>query len=227
MIAMDFTTTATSRPDIVERTYSSFNKHLKGIDLKQCRLFINVDPIPRDVKQKFVTKVGLKYFKEVISNYPKKPNYTAAYNWIWSMAESKYIFNLEDDWELTTDVNVEELVSYFDTYPNLYIVPLRAYKYRYLTCPTSPGIMHERYYKAVAGNLNEGLNPEVQLRGNKFGLSMPSKERKISPKGKVIVYPSEIKRVIVRDIGRVWARNQKFKKGGGKKSYFITWETIK
>lgn len=224
MVTMDFTTTATARPDIVERTYSSFNKHLKGIDLKQCRLFVNVDPIPRGVKQKSVTNVGLKYFGEVIPNYPKVPNYTAAYNWVWSMAESKYIFNLEDDWELTTDVNVKKLVSYFDTHPNLYIIPFRAYKYKYLTCSTSPGIMHERYYKAVGGKLNEKINPEVQLRGKKFGIAMPSPERKIPAKGKIIVYPPEIKKVIVRDIGRKWAKQQNFIRGGGKKCYFTTWE---
>lgn len=227
MITMDFTTTATARPDIVERTYSSFNKHLKGIDLKQCRLFVNVDPVPRGVKQKLVTKVGLKYFKEVIPNYPKKANYTAAYNWLWSMAESKYIFNLEDDWELRADVNMKELVSYFDNHPKLYIVALRAYKYRYLSCPTSPGIMHERYYKAVAGKLDESINPEAQLRGKRFGISMPSRESKIQAKGKVIVYPPGIKRVIIKDIGREWTKKQKFIKGGGKKCYFITWETLK
>lgn len=226
-LTMDFTTTATARPHIVKKTYSSFNRHLKGINLKECRLFINVDPIPKGVKQRLVGQVAEKYFGEVISNYPKVPNYTAAYNWVWSNAESKYIFNLEDDWELSVDVDIPKLLENFDRHPNLYIVALRAYKYRYLTCPTSPGIMHERYYRKLGGNLNNNLNPEAQLRGKRFGLEMPTREGKISPKGKVVVYPTHVKKVIVHDIGRVWAKKQGFKKGGGgKKARFITWEIV-
>jgi hypothetical protein len=158
-----------------------------------------------------------------VYNCPDSPNYTAAYNWLWSSAETECIFNLEDDWELIEDVNIPSLLKYFKKHPNLYVVPLRAYKYRYMSCPTSPGIMHERYYKKIGGNLNVGINPETQLRGRRFGLEMPSRNSKISSKGKVLVYPKQIKRVIIRDIGRSWAAKHNFIRG--KKCRFITWET--
>jgi len=226
MIIMDFTTPATVRPEIVDATYSSFSKNLKGIDLKKCRLFINIDPLPNGVNRKGITEVAKKYFKKVYPNYPEKPNFTAACNWVWSHAETEYIFHLEDDWLLLEKVSVPKLLKYFGTHSKLMEVALRAYNYHYSVCPLSPCVMHRKYYKAVAGNLNEEINPEIQLRGRKFGIEMPSHDSKISPKGNVIVYPEERKRIIVKDIGREWLKNSRFKKPKGK-SRFISWEKKK
>ena len=219
-LSMDFTTTAVARPDIVDKTYASFSKNLKGLDLKDCRLFINVDPVPSGVNRNEVIEVAEKYFGEVYPNYPEKPNFTAAYNWVWSSAQTEYIFNLEDDWLLLKSVSVPKLLEYFKQHPKLMEVALRAYRYSYNVCPLSPCILHERYYKAVAGNLNEKSNPESQLRGKKFGIKMPAKEFKISEKGKLVVYPGKI---ILKDIGRHWLRKSNFKKPA-RKGKFIMWE---
>jgi len=221
MIIMDFTTTAMARPDIVDQTYASFSENLDGIDLKQCGLFINVDPIPSDVDRMEVIKVAKKYFGEVHYNFPNRPNYTRAYNWIWSNARTKYIFNLEDDWGLLEEVSVPYLLEYFGEYPDLMEVALRAYTYSYKACPTSPSIMHERYYKAVAGKLDEKFNPECQLRGKNFGIEMPARSLGVSPKGKIIAYPD--KRVILKDLGRNWLERSKFAKPNVSKKYFTSW----
>ena len=224
MIKMDFTTTAMARPEIVERTYASFSKNLKGIDLKECRLFINIDPLPSGKDRKEVTKVAKKYFREVIPNYPDKPNYTAAYNWLWSSAESNIIFNLEDDWELIEEVPIPELVDHFNNYPEMMEVALRAYTYEYPKCPTSPCLMGKKYYKAVGGKLNITLNPEIQLRGRKFGIEMPNPKDKIPFKGKLIVYPEN--KVILKDIGRSWLKRSNYRRPK-KKARFTSWETKK
>lgn len=225
MIKLDFTTTAMARPDIVDKTYESFNKNLKGINLKDCRLFINIDPLPTNVDRNEVTKISEKYFSVVIPNYPDKPNYTAAYNWIWSNADSEFIFNLEDDWELLREISIKELLEYFKKYPSLMEVALRAYSYKYRACPTSPSIMHRRYYKAVAGKLDEKINPEVQLRGKNFGIEMPSPRFKISWKGKIIAYPEQENEesIILKDIGRLWLDKTNFRRPKNK-SGFTTWE---
>ena len=217
---MDFTTTAMARPEIVYSTYKSFNKRLKGIDLKKCKLFINIDPLPDNIDRREVEDVAKQFFGEVHANYPDKPNYTEAYNWIWSNASTEFIFNLEDDWNLEEDVFIPHLLENFKTHPNLMEIALRAYKYKYLKCPTSPSIMHERYYKAVGGNLNKKLNPETQLRGKNFGIEMPDPESGISQKGKLIVYP---KNVILKDIGRQWLDNSGYQRPK-KKCYFTSWE---
>lgn len=226
-IIMDFTTTAMARPEIVDRTYASFSKNLKGIDLKECRLFINVDPLPNDVNREEVIKVAEKYFEEVHPNYPEKANFTAACNWIWSNAQTEYIFHLEDDWQLIEKVSVPQLLKYFKKHSKLLEVALRAYRYQYLICPLSPNIMHERYYKAIAGKLNENCNPEIQLRGKKFGIDMPTREFKISTKGKLVIYPEKKNKIIVKDIGRKWIKKSKYKKPKGKKGHFTTWESKK
>lgn len=223
-VTMDFTTTAMARPMIVDRTFASFSKNLQDIDLKECRLFINIDPLPSGVKRKKVIAVAKKYFKEVHYNLPKKANFTAAVNWIWSNAESEFIFNLEDDWELIRPVSVPHLLTYFEKRENLFQVILRAYRYRYRTCVLSPSITHRRLYSAVGGNLNTTINPEAQLRGERFGIKMPTSGGK--GKKPLIIYPKNSRTVILRDIGRKWIRKTKYKKGGGarKKARFITWE---
>jgi len=159
----------------------------------------------------------------VYPNYPEESNFTAAYNWVWSNAQTKYIFNLEDDWVLLKKVSVPKLLKYFKQHPKLMEVALRAYRYSYNSLPLSPCIIHERYYKVVAGNLNEKSNPESQLRGKKFGIKMPAKEFKISQNGKLVVYP---KKIILKDIGRRWLRKSNFKKPR-KKGKFIMWEERK
>ncbi len=226
MVVMDFTTTAMARPDIVNKTYKSFSSGLKGIDLKECRLFINIDPLPENIDRREVTKTAKKYFKEVHPNYPEKANFTAACNWLWSNAETEFIFHLEDDWLLLQDVSVPELLKYFDQRRKLMEVALRAYKYEYKICPLSPCIMHERYYKAIAGNLNESVNPEIQLRGRIWGIEIPSPEFKVSHKGKLIIYPEKTNEVILKDSGRGWIKKSKFKKPS-KKSKFTSWEKKK
>lgn len=220
---LDFCTTAMSRPEIVDKTYFSFSKNLKGINLKECRLFINIDPLPSKVDRIEVTKIAQKYFKEVHPNYPKVPNFTTALNWVWSQADNKYIFHLEDDWELTEEISIDNLMKPFKKHPKLMQVALRAYKYKYVSCVLSPGIFHKRFYKAVAGKLNEKINPEIQLRGKNFGIEMPGKEFNISWQGKIVVYP---KKIIILDIGRKWLKKSKFKKPD-KKGHFTTWETKK
>ncbi len=224
-IIMDFTTTAMARPDIVHDTYATFSKNLEGIDLKQCRLFINIDPLPVDGDREKVVKVGKKFFGEVYANLPDKPNYTEAYNWIWSNAETKFIFNLEDDWGLMEPVSIPMLLKYFDDglYPELLEVALRAYTYPYKSCPTSPSIMHERFYKAVGGKLNPKVNPEMQLRGNRFGIFMPARSLGVRHEGRIICYPEDTKRVILKDLGRVWLEKSEYAKPNIQKDQFVAW----
>ncbi len=217
---MDFTTTAMARPDIVYETYYSFNKNLKDIDLKKCRLFINIDPLPEDVNREDVVKVCSEFFGEVIHRMPDKPNYTAAYNWLWRSAKTNIIFNLEDDWELLEQIPVYRLIEFFDFYPNLFEVALRAYPYKYDKCPTSPSFMHRRFYGAVGGKLNENINPETQLRGKNFGIEMPGLE--VPNNDKLVAYPKD--RIIVKDIGRKWLNNSNYKKPNCKKCHFTAWE---
>jgi hypothetical protein len=224
MVKMDFTTTAVARPGVLDQTLSSFSKNLKGLNMKECRMVINIDPLPSNKNRDRVIKVAEKHFGDVLYRLPDKANFTAAYNWIWKNAETKYIFNLEDDWQLSKEIDVPFLMDYFHKNKKLLQVILRAYRYHYRTCALSPSIIHKRMYSAVGGNLDNNINPEAQLRGERFGIRMPHRG-KIGSHGLIRVYPKKLKTIIVHDLGRRWIRKTKFKKsGGGKKARFITWE---
>jgi len=108
-------------------------------------------------------------------------------------------------------------------------VLLRAYRYRYKTCALSPGVLHRRFYSAVGGKLVITSNPEIQLRGERFGIRMPLNTLKDKyRKSLLTVYPEKIRSVVLRDIGRQWINKSKYKKtGSGRKGRFITWEMKK
>ena len=97
---MEFTTTACNRPELLERTYSSFTKNIKGLDFKKCILYINVDPSPHGQNIEKNEEVAKKYFGKVIVNYPDKPNFARAVIWCFTQVRGEYFFHLEDDWVL-------------------------------------------------------------------------------------------------------------------------------
>jgi len=223
-IPIQVTTTATMRPSIIERTFKSFVKNLKGVDWKNSTLFINVDPIPEGKRDKAV-KVCNSLFGKVVHNFPKKASYSQAFNWCWSKASDEYILNLEDDWVLDKVVHIQEILSMFKLVPTLYQVVLRAYKYQYPACVTSPAILTKHFYKAFAGNLDPMINPENQLhtRGDQFGLlDIPFRKHRKNPAKRVQAYPTNGKEIIVIDIGREWMESTDLCRPDYKRN-FTTW----
>lgn len=221
---IDFTTTAMDRPELIYKTYQSFSENL-NIDLKQHNLYINIDCVRNNEDYKLVINVCKKFFKNIIYNVSTDPNFSRAINWCWSNANSDFIFHLEDDWILLEKVDVLKLINNFENNKNLNQVPLRAYNDDYGKYCLSPSIISKNLYKAVAGNLNEKLNPEVQLRGSKFGIKMPeltNSKDYIKNDGMIIVYPPDKNKIIVKDIGKNWIKSTKFRKPNIK-SDFVKW----
>ena len=216
---IEFTTTAVNRPEVLDKTYSSFRKNLLGVDMSECTLNINIDPIP-DGDRQGVIDVCNKYFKETRCNLPDEPNFTNAYSWIFSSARTDVIFNLEDDWQLIKPVDISPFIEMLRNNEELMEVALRAYVYDYETLPLSPSLMHRRYYGAIAGNLDSSKSPEIQLRGEKFGIVMPCKKSGIGPKGRLIVHPK--KEIVLKDLGRNWIAGTKFSRPK-RKCDFTTW----
>ncbi len=247
---MDFTTTAMPRPDIYNRCLRSFEKNLIGLSLKDCNLYINIDPFPYEDKRELkeikrlrfgVVDVAAKYFKNVIPRLPKVGNYADAYKWIWNNAESEIIFNLEDDWTLNSPVNVNHLLKKFEN-NTLYQVVFRAYNYVYPTCCTSPSFLHRRWYKPIAKGMSRKQNPESQIHKNtdkRFNVFVPNRKtcsskkfpgRKREIEKHVYAYPKwrNVQRnIIVDDIGRDWIKSSPYtypvEKYGDKKVNFLSW----
>jgi hypothetical protein len=207
---IQFCTTAMPRPDIVEKTYSSFSKNLKGIDLKEAELFINIDPVSSGDVTKDVAAtlhIATKYFGQVTANLPQTPNFTAAVDWCWSNASSEYILHLEDDWELRAEVAVPQVLETMKSKDFMQAI-FRAYPRPYKKLALSPGIMHRDYYSRFAGDFDHSKNPEIQLR------------KSFVKRDKIMVVG---KKPIVVDLGRPWLKGEPFKKPDVK-SDFVKWE---
>lgn len=196
---ISFTTTALVRPKIIEQTYASFSKNIVGLDLSRCILYINIDPVPNDVDPTSVVKVAKRFFGDVYVRIPTEPNFSSAINWCWESANTPYIFHLEDDWVLNKEININKIIKLFDS--NALEIVLRAYDYKYIKLVLSPAIWKYELYKAFAGKLDININPEIQLRNERF--------KEFFNENNIITFG---KRLIVKDIGREWLVGRNLKK---------------
>lgn len=206
-----FCTTAMPRPEILEATYKSFSANLKGIDLSEQKLLLNIDPVSSkdlDSRIEMTKDVAGKYFGDVEVRVPDEPNFTAAVDWCWTTADTEFVFHLEDDWELRQEVDVQEAIEKMRT-GGLKHTILRAYSYNYQKMALSPNITHRDYYKRFAGDFIQSINPEIQLR------------KPFVKKEEIMVIGSK---PIVFDLGRQWIKGEPFKKPKNKGN-FTKWES--
>lgn len=226
---IDVTTTAMPRPALVERTFKSFTTNLAGIDWDQSTLWINIDPFPNDSKEESaeiekksyeLIDMASNYFGKVKARIPPKPNYTSAYAYVWGNAETDIVLNLEDDWELNRVVHINTLIGNFKHCASLYEVVLRAYNYFYPCTCTSPGLLHKRYYRAVAKKFNSSRNPETQAHSRSdLGIFIPNKKNcdrtqifdyvRVWPEKYSSTFASKL-HIAVDDIGRKWLDNSPY-----------------
>lgn len=234
MIAFDIVTTATLRPEIHKITYESFCDNLIGVDWGKCRHFVNIDPVPIDTQEKEecakeCVSVSQNFFGQTISNFPSVANFTAAFNWLFSKANSDFILCLEDDWEMTLPMHVEPMVELFSRNKKLTQIVLRAYpclksKGNYPANCLSPSFMARHFYKALAGKLDVSKDPEwnIHHKGKRFGLDFPYKKNGLDSVEYIKVFPEQTYLLAVKDIGRQWARLRGLKKPENRKD-FTTW----
>lgn len=226
---IDFTTTATCRPEILRRTLESFKKNLLGVDLSRCRMHCNIDPVP-DPKLAFdVERVVMQYFVAARFHHTAEPCFPAAVKWCWSQPETPVFFHLEDDWELTRPVHMRELFRVLagdgSPPPGLELpmpscVNLRAYDFPdgdKRIC-LSPGLFRSDHARAMASRMVITANPEKQLRprgadnlhGDKHGEYIG------------VQFPRER---VLRDIGRAWLTTSGFRKSVP--VFFTKWEPVR
>ena len=207
---IDFTTTAIIRPDISLIALQSLQDNLIGIKLSEQTLYLNIDPID-NLSPNLTIEVFSQFFKTIVVNTPKTPNFASAVKWCWSNAQSDIIFHFEDDWIFTEKVDINELLHLFDK--NTKQVILRAYEYEYRKMVLSPSLIIKDCYSKFAIGMNNHINPEVQLRNDSI---LSIKPNMIECYGKT---------PIVKDIGRKWIKSQSFKKSDIK-SNFVKYESV-
>lgn len=210
---ISFTTTAMCRPDILNKTYESFNQNLKGIDLSKYTLFINIDPLPDLSLRKDTIEIAKQFFGNVISNEPKDANFTLALKWLWKTADSEYVFHLEDDWIMNREIHIQEMLDKLQESSCLQCL-MRAYPEAYNNMSLSPSLMKKYLYKHIVNILNDHYNPESQIQSyfvrnndsfNRYNAFSTINDNK--------------KQIDVTDIGRDWLSNTEFKRPEVKRNF--------
>lgn len=244
---IDIMTTATLRPEILKKTYSSFREKL--IKDEPVRIILNVDPVGDDCDPKEVVDIAMEIFKgaPIVWNVPKTPGFSKAFRWCWEQAVCDFVLNLEDDWELLEEIDLnymKELLSADEILASLRIPFFAAEEKRmvnwntevflwngkYFECPRQmqrlvgfsghPSLLKGEFVKKCARLIDITRNPEKQFHADNQALVAEVMRWKFGVYG----YPKS--RKMLSDIGRPW----RAKTGWGKKSptfFFNQWERIK
>lgn len=224
-ISLEFTTTACNRPSVLNSTYSSYSKNLRGVDFEKSTLYLNVDPSPDSTNIDRVEEVAKRYFGEVIVNYPRVSNFSAAAFWCFSQVKGDVFFHLEDDWHLTRAVDIHHVISKLGTHNLQCILNKKRTpsSLREMGEPSFvPSLIATKYWQKYLVGFNLGLNPEHQMKVRFRNKSTGLFENRS-------VYYDQF-RELSKDIGRPWlaknglARNYK---PGTKWSPWINWKKRK
>lgn len=214
---IEFTTTACTRPEVIDETYFSFTSNLKGVDFNNTTLYLNIDPIPFKEKAIEVVDVARKYFGNVVYNITENGNLTSAIKWTWGKLEREFNFYLQDDWILLSDVSIDTLVSKIQSQndANCVSVTLRAYEKKSNRIVLAPSLFLSSFCKKISTDINEKYSTERQLwysSGDKCVLEKGLYSLRHPDNG-----------LIIKDIGRDWLSNKGYKKEK-KGLHFKTWE---
>lgn len=249
-MSIDITITAMSRPEILRRTLSSFcTNMLRPAINKIGKVFINIDPGGIG-SQNAVEQVCREFFPagKVVVNTPATASFPKAFTWVWAQTlktNSACVLHLEDDWELLHPVDLHHMFMLLYLYPDLSILRLSAFHSatHILKCwdkliswngtffevPPNlrgllgfcghPSLIRKEFIQAVLPHLDDTKNPEKQIKGNhpQFGQYILSH--------RFGVYQSQDALPTVKDIGRQWMIDNKYRKAGSK-AWFTKWEDI-
>lgn len=241
--------TAVRRPEIIYKTLSSFANNLFNQELlESSRLIINIDPVggPKECID-LIKDICYSFFLDRVTfRIPEKPNFSAAFKWLWKQTTADYVFHLEDDWELIRRININEIINVLDSESDLSLMRLpmfrsgfsimknwnRFYPWngKYFECPKElkrsvgfcghPSIIKKEFIKAIVDHINVMYNPEKQFhRGSVQILKTVDKYR-------FGVWGPQNSDPAIIDLGRDWLRNKPWQKKGTK-AFFTEWEEIK
>lgn len=209
---LEFTTTAMRRPAIIAQTYESFARNLRGLSLKNCTLFLNIDPDPvtDPSDADLVEQIARETFGEVRVFTPAEANFAGAIKRLWAQPTGVYFFHLEDDWTLNKSASVETLAALLDADPELSSVNLRPYRTsaNFSRICLAPGLFRTAHARVMADRMTLDANPEEQLRPTTK--ANPHGDRHAGFKGRQ--FPDKPNDILLTDIGRNWMKTAGVKK---------------
>lgn len=227
MIPIDVVSTECLRPEICARSWASLQKNLKGVDWANSTLYLNIDPSPwpghyPEESVQAVEDAAGRFFSQIVVRKPQRPCYPAAVRWGWLVPTRQHFLHWQADWVfLETAHLIEPLLAWQAASEDdgsvvaFHFRHSMGFKFVDRLC-MNPFIdtMTARW---VAKRLDDSAGPEAQLRppgfrpgGRGLGVGLHA-----------LHWPDD--RVVIRDIGREWMRENRLRKAGG--SGFVTWES--
>ena len=218
---LEFVTCAVNRPNILDKTYSSLQKHLKGVNFQKSKLYIHIDKTPSQDNISEVENIAKKYFPNTLAKYTdidKLPRYSRSFKWAMEQPKNNYFFYIEDDWNFVKDFHINEFLNIFKNNKDVHFIAINNnwthygvncpdfvlndkkkklnYKPKEIIC-TTPSVYDNNFIKKfIIKNLEEiGENAETQMR--KIG-----KNLKTNPK-----WLSEKNHYYCEDLGVNWSNN--------------------
>jgi len=240
---LDITMTACRRSEIVDRTLDSFCKKMfNKLNPLDVRLVVNIDPIGTDKDSNAVFEVCKRYFKTVLANFPKTPDFPKAFKWCWLNTVNEFVFHLEDDWELLLDVDINDMIALMEETPSLAYLRLPRWRTdesacknwghwfpwngKYFQCPKNersylgfsghPALILGEFVSKTAPLLIEGRNPEKQFHYQPLIV-------KVVNSYDFGVYARQNQPPAILEIGEKWRLQHGFTKGKDK-AFFTRWE---
>lgn len=245
---IDILITATLRPEILERTLSSFYQNLFADYASDTHILINVDPVGEKISQGEVIDVCRQFCDRVTARTPDKPGFPIAFSWLWNSVtdDADWVFHLEDDWELLHPVDLNAMIDIMRRHNTMAALRLPwkrsdistlknwrvFFPYNeegFFECPEKdristgfcghPSLLNSQFVRRVAPLIWTTHNPEKQFHYWNHIL-----HREVA-KWRFAVYSKPQSPPAIKDIGMTWCRDNGFKKNGIK-AFFQHWEPI-
>jgi hypothetical protein len=85
----------------------------------QFRLILNIDPIGEDIHPQQIASIARDIFPDMVYRVAEKSSFPLAVKWIWSQVTSKYFLNMEDDFEVVKELDLNKMISIMEEYPRM------------------------------------------------------------------------------------------------------------
>jgi hypothetical protein len=231
MPTLDLTIVAARRPDLLSRTLRSFQDRLFR-HFQIATAILNIDPVwGDDADAQRCADATKQYFPTAMVFTPETPGFCAAVKRVWSATKADFIFHLEDDWEITEDID-QSILDYFKDSSlaqvslvakeknwdrarrgDFHYVKRRGPLFGPIKSPfrkkvpaftTAPAFTRGEFARRWADLMNPALDPEKQAY---MGINPPLEEF-VRP-FRNYLYPGKLNEITIVDIGREWrdARN--------------------
>lgn len=154
---IDICTTATLRPGIFEKAFTSYRERL--LQGHPARLVVNIDAIGEAGARPIdVVALANGWFPDCVCRISTRPHRMRALLWTWDQVAAEFFLNLEDDWVIIPQLDVRDMLAAMKKHPRLAVLRLPKGAARngrvmpYKPCQEPHFVWNGMYYEHPTGN---------------------------------------------------------------------------